>query len=84
MDPNTLNLDPDTGFWTNLDPDPGPDSDPGLYYQFWMKKLKIILEKKMSYNKSVFLTTIRTKCQVRKFLLNWVWIGSLYLNLTPF
>ena len=38
MDPNTLNLDPDfdPGFWLNLDPDPGPDVDPGLpvYYQF--------------------------------------------------
>ena len=25
MDPNTLNLDPNPGFWHNLDPDPGPD-----------------------------------------------------------
>ena len=32
-DPNTL----------NLDPDPGPD--PGFYYQFCKKNLKIILEK---------------------------------------
>ena len=32
VDPNTLNLDPDPGFWPSLDPDPGPD--PGLYYQF--------------------------------------------------
>ena len=23
VDPNTLNLDPDQGFWPNLDPDPG-------------------------------------------------------------
>ena len=30
VDPNTLNLDPDPGFWPNLDPDP----DPGLNYQF--------------------------------------------------
>ena len=31
VDPNTrtLNLDPDPGFWPNLDPDPGPDPDPG-------------------------------------------------------
>ena len=29
MDPNTLNLDPDPGFWPNLDPDLGPDPDPG-------------------------------------------------------
>ena len=38
VDPNTLNLDPDPGFWPNLDPapDPGPDPhpDPGLYNQF--------------------------------------------------
>ena len=38
VDPNTLNLDPDTGFWLNLDsdPDPGPVPvpDPGFYYQF--------------------------------------------------
>ena len=25
VDPNTLNLDPDPGFWPNLDQDPGPD-----------------------------------------------------------
>ena len=30
VDPNTLNFDPDPGFWPNLDPDP----DPGNYYQF--------------------------------------------------
>ena len=30
VDPNTLNLDPDPGFWADLDPDP----DPGLYNQF--------------------------------------------------
>ena len=24
VDPNTLNLDPDPGFWPNLDPDPDP------------------------------------------------------------
>ena len=36
VDPNTLNLDPDPGFWPNLDPvpDPGTDSDPGLCYKF--------------------------------------------------
>ena len=32
VDPNTLNLDPDPGFWPYLNPDPCPD--PGLYYQF--------------------------------------------------
>ena len=30
VDPKTLNLDPDPGFWPNLD----PDLDPGLNYQF--------------------------------------------------
>ena len=39
VDPNTLNLDPDPGFWSNFDP------DPGLYYQLLRKKFKIILEK---------------------------------------
>ena len=34
VDPNTLNLDPDPGFWPNLDPDP----DLGLYNQFWKRK----------------------------------------------
>ena len=29
VDPNTLNLDADSGFWPNLDTDPGPDPDPG-------------------------------------------------------
>ena len=30
MDPNTLNLGPDPGFWPNLDPEPGflPNLDP--------------------------------------------------------
>ena len=34
MDSDILNLDPDTGFWLNLDPDPGPDPNPnpGLNY----------------------------------------------------
>ena len=32
MDPNTLNLDPDLGFWPNLDP------DPGLYVQSILKE----------------------------------------------
>ena len=32
MDPITLNLDPDPGFWPNLDP--VPDPYPGLCYQF--------------------------------------------------
>ena len=46
VDPNTLNLDPDPGLWPNLDLDPGPDPDPGLYFKFLKKNLKIILEKK--------------------------------------
>ena len=25
VDPNTMTLDPDLGFWPNLDPDPDPD-----------------------------------------------------------
>ena len=46
MDPNTLNLDTDPGFWPNIDPDadPGPDPDQGLCYQFQKKKLNLILE----------------------------------------
>ena len=31
---NTIYFDPDPGFWPNLDPHPGPDPNPGLYYQF--------------------------------------------------
>ena len=38
MDPNTLSLDPDPGFWPNLAPDPGPD--PGLYYQLKREKIQ--------------------------------------------
>ena len=36
VDPNTLNLDPapNSGFWLNLGPDPGPDLDPGLNLKF--------------------------------------------------
>ena len=29
VDPNALNLDPDSGFWPNLDPDPVPDPGTG-------------------------------------------------------
>ena len=38
VDPKTFNLDPDPGFWPNLDPDP----DPGLYctINFKRKNLK--------------------------------------------
>ena len=40
MDLNTLNLDPDPGFWPNLDPDldAGPDPDPGKYYLSILKE----------------------------------------------
>ena len=34
VDPNTLNLDPDPGFWPNFDPDLDPNPDPGLYNKF--------------------------------------------------
>ena len=27
VDPNTLNLDPDPGFWASLDPGPDPDAE---------------------------------------------------------
>ena len=43
VDPNTLNLDPDPGFWPNLDP------DPELCYQF---EKKIILDKKQVFFKN--------------------------------
>ena len=29
VDPNALNLDPDSGLWPNLDPDPDPGTGPG-------------------------------------------------------
>ena len=34
VDQNALNLNPDPGFWSNLDPDPypGPDTDPDPGY----------------------------------------------------
>ena len=46
VEPNTLNLDPDPGFWHNL--------DPGLCFQFRKKKLKIILKKDNFLYKSKF------------------------------
>ena len=81
VDPNTLVLypDPNSGFWPNLDP------DLVFYYQFWKKKLKIILAKKCPLKKDIFLTTIWTKCHLKKFLLSWVSELWYYiLNLTPF
>ena len=51
VDSNTLNLDPDPGFWSYLDPDP----DPGLYNQFWKKKsLNNFKEKYFSMKKVNF------------------------------
>ena len=41
VDPNTLNLDPVSGFWPNLDPDPGLYR----YYEIVKKKITIVLEK---------------------------------------
>ena len=49
--PNSLILDPDPGFWPNLDPDSGPN--PGFYYKFQKKKLNISLEKKKFLKKSI-------------------------------
>ena len=40
VDPNTLNLD--------------PDPDPGLCFQFWDKKLKIILEKTIFFTNYIY------------------------------
>ena len=42
MDTNTLNLDTDSDprFWPNLDPDPVPGPDPGLYNNFERKNSK--------------------------------------------
>ena len=38
VDPNTLNLDPDSKFWPHLDLNPVTDPDPGFCYQFEKKK----------------------------------------------
>ena len=61
VDPNTLNLDSDPGFWLNLDQDPG--LDPGLYYHLWKKKnLNNFIEKLFSLKQVYFFKTIRTNC----------------------
>ena len=44
VDPNTLNLDPDSKFWPHLDLNPVTDPDPGFCYQIEKKK-KIVLER---------------------------------------
>ena len=49
VDPDTLNLDPDTGFWPDLYPDPGQDTNPGLCCQFEEKKGKIIFFTKVNF-----------------------------------
>ena len=67
MDTNTLNLDP----------------DPGLCHQFWKNKLKIILEKKFTFKKSIFLTTIRKKFHLKQIFIQMsLWIVNL-LNRSP-
>ena len=54
------NFDPDPGFWPNL--------DPGLYiHQFWTKKLKMILEKKNSLKKYIFLKLKEQNVTKRNF-----------------
>ena len=58
------------------------DPDPGLYNQFWKKKFEIILEKNnFLWNKYIFLT-IRTNCNLKKFLSSELLINI--LNLTSF
>ena len=52
VDPNTLNLDQDPGFWPNLDP------DTGFYNKFRKKTFKIILEKN---NFLLFLLNYKNK-----------------------
>ena len=56
MDPNTLNLDPGPGFWSNL------GLDLGYKVNFEENKFKIILEKN-----NLFILTIRTNCHLKKF-----------------
>ena len=41
VDPNTLILDPDPGFWPNLVPDPDPGPDPDLGYKISFERTKI-------------------------------------------
>ena len=45
VDPNTMNLDPEPEFLSNLDP------ELGLFYQFWKKNLKLIFKKKNNFLK---------------------------------
>ena len=76
VDPKTLNLEPDPGFWPNL------YQDPALYryYQFWKTKLKIILEKKISFKKSIrYFLTITYKKKII-FLLKSCLLTSFYLH----
>ena len=41
VDPNTLILDPDPGFWPNLVPYPDPGPDPDLGYKISFERTKI-------------------------------------------
>ena len=41
VDPNTMSLNQDPGFWTHF----GPDPDPGLCYQFYRKIYEVIFGK---------------------------------------
>ena len=61
MNPNTLNLDPDTGFWPNLDPDPSYAINFKIKNSFSEKLLHL---KRYLY----FERTLRTKCNLKNFL----------------
>ena len=43
-----IHLDPDPGFWPHLDLSPVTDPDPGLCYQFELKK-KIVLKEQNEF-----------------------------------
>ena len=54
VDPNTLNLDPDSKFWPQLDLNPVTDPDPGFCYQFEKKKKNSFREEQ-----NTFFLTVR-------------------------
>ena len=66
-----IHSDLDPGCCPNLDPDPYP----GLYsmhYPFWKKKIKIILEKKNSFEKRIFFNNYKNKMSPTEIcLLSW-------------
>ena len=75
VDPNTLVLypDPNSGFWPNLDP------DLVFYYQFWKKKFKKILAKKMSFKKGYFFNNYMNKMSPKEIFAQLsLWIVILY------